>query len=147
MLHTTLTSPLAEEASILYTEGRWLDKDSLAPIATIFGMQVAVNRLSRNNTRGGQETCKAISVAENLRHLTLVQSFSAAKRKVGEEQHGLLRSHIVDAILPNQIWTLEASGVFIVQSTRNLIDDKILPKVEVPTKWVKVIPIKVNVHA
>ncbi|PWA89933.1 Endonuclease/exonuclease/phosphatase [Artemisia annua] len=68
-----------------------------------------------------------------------------------EEQHDILRSRIVHVILPNMsdrcTWTLEASSEFTVKSTRNLIDDMILPKVEVPTRWVKVIPINVNVHA
>ncbi|PWA79305.1 reverse transcriptase zinc-binding domain-containing protein [Artemisia annua] len=44
-------------------------------------------------------------------------------------------------------WSLEGSSEFTVKSTRILIDDKILPKVEVPTRWIKVIPIKINVDA
>ncbi|GJS59077.1 RNA-directed DNA polymerase, eukaryota [Tanacetum coccineum] len=36
----------------------------------------------------------------------------------------------------------DASGLFSVKSTRHLIDDNLLPKVNVPTRWVKVIPIK-----
>ncbi|GJR94428.1 RNA-directed DNA polymerase, eukaryota [Tanacetum coccineum] len=35
----------------------------------------------------------------------------------------------------------------LVKSTRICIDDNILPKNDVPTRWVKIIPIKVNIHA
>ncbi|GJR38965.1 RNA-directed DNA polymerase, eukaryota, reverse transcriptase zinc-binding domain protein [Tanacetum coccineum] len=98
------------------------------------------------------EAYKSISVAEKLSHSTLVHSFCRLPRGgVKEEQHDLLRSRIVNVILPNMIdrwiWTLEASGMFTVKSTRNHIDDNILPKVEVPTRWFKVIPIKVNILA
>nr|GEZ94420.1 RNA-directed DNA polymerase, eukaryota, reverse transcriptase zinc-binding domain protein [Tanacetum cinerariifolium] len=45
------------------------------------------------------------------------------------------------------IWSLEGSGDFSVASVRKLIDDKMLSKVAVKTRWIKVVPIKVNVHA
>ncbi|PWA66576.1 reverse transcriptase zinc-binding domain-containing protein [Artemisia annua] len=64
---------------------------------------------------------------------------------------GLICSRVAEVTLPNMSdhwsWSLEGSSEFTVKSTRILIDDKILPKVEVPTRWIKVIPIKVNVHA
>ncbi|GKB94008.1 RNA-directed DNA polymerase, eukaryota [Tanacetum coccineum] len=45
------------------------------------------------------------------------------------------------------IWSLEASGDFSVTTARHLIDDHLLPKGDVPTRWVKVVPIKINVFA
>nr|GEY48518.1 RNA-directed DNA polymerase, eukaryota, reverse transcriptase zinc-binding domain protein [Tanacetum cinerariifolium] len=39
-------------------------------------------------------------------------------------------------------WSLEGSQEFSVKSSRILIDNTILPKVEVPTRWLRVVPIK-----
>ncbi|GJS43787.1 RNA-directed DNA polymerase, eukaryota [Tanacetum coccineum] len=36
---------------------------------------------------------------------------------------------------------------FSVKSTREFIDDSMLPKTDVPTRWVKSIPIKINIFA
>ncbi|GJT47399.1 RNA-directed DNA polymerase, eukaryota, reverse transcriptase zinc-binding domain protein [Tanacetum coccineum] len=44
-------------------------------------------------------------------------------------------------------WSLEGSREFSVASVRKLIDDKTLPEVSVKSRWVKVVPIKVNIHA
>ena len=44
-------------------------------------------------------------------------------------------------------WVLENSGEFTVASARKLIDDKTLPEVASITRWVKYVPIKVNVLA
>nr|GEY68747.1 RNA-directed DNA polymerase, eukaryota [Tanacetum cinerariifolium] len=70
---------------------------------------------------------------------------------IEEEQLTLLSSRIIDISLPNMsdrwLWSLEAFGSFSVRSARIYIDENILPKVDVPTRWVKIIPIKVNIHA
>ena len=42
-------------------------------------------------------------------------------------------------------WSLDGSGEFSVRSVRCFIDDALLPKS--PTRWIKLIPIKVNVLA
>ncbi|GKA42579.1 RNA-directed DNA polymerase, eukaryota [Tanacetum coccineum] len=44
-------------------------------------------------------------------------------------------------------WDLNGVGVFRVKDVRNLLDESFLLKVEVPTRWIKSIPIKVNVFA
>ncbi|GJV46643.1 RNA-directed DNA polymerase, eukaryota, partial [Tanacetum coccineum] len=43
--------------------------------------------------------------------------------------------------------SLEATSVFSVKFVCQLIDDSNLPKEEVATRWVKVMPIKINVFA
>nr|GEZ59676.1 RNA-directed DNA polymerase, eukaryota [Tanacetum cinerariifolium] len=43
-------------------------------------------------------------------------------------------------------WNLESSGVFSVASMRKRIDDTMLPEVNSKLRWIKFVPIKVNVH-
>nr|GEV64901.1 RNA-directed DNA polymerase, eukaryota, reverse transcriptase zinc-binding domain protein [Tanacetum cinerariifolium] len=66
------------------------------------------------------ETCKLITVCMKLAQTSLDSSFRRA---------------------------LESSGDFSVASVRKVIDDKSLPKVDSKTRWIKYVPIKVNVHA
>ncbi|GKA24925.1 hypothetical protein Tco_0710958 [Tanacetum coccineum] len=48
---------------------------------------------------------------------------------------------VSDLILPQMqdrwTWSLNASGNFSVSSVRNVIDDVYLPKLDVPTRWVR----------
>nr|GFA51646.1 RNA-directed DNA polymerase, eukaryota [Tanacetum cinerariifolium] len=45
------------------------------------------------------------------------------------------------------IWSLEGYGDFSVASIRKVIDNKFLPNVSSKTRWVKCVPIKVNILA
>nr|GEY12507.1 RNA-directed DNA polymerase, eukaryota [Tanacetum cinerariifolium] len=47
----------------------------------------------------------------------------------------------------SQVWSIESSDVFFVKSARALIDDFIFPAVGSPTRWVKTVPIKINIFA
>ncbi|GJT77114.1 RNA-directed DNA polymerase, eukaryota, partial [Tanacetum coccineum] len=44
-------------------------------------------------------------------------------------------------------WTLDGSGEFSVASARKVIDDNRFPEVSTQTRWIKAVPIKVNIHA
>ena len=44
-------------------------------------------------------------------------------------------------------WSLDGSGEFSVASVRKLIDDHRMHTVSTKTRWSKVVPIKINVHA
>ncbi|GJT69272.1 ribonuclease H-like domain-containing protein [Tanacetum coccineum] len=70
---------------------------------------------------------------------------------IEEDQKCMLLSRKSGIILPNMldrwVWSLEASGEFSVKSARSLINDSLLPKEDVHTRWVKVVPIKINVFA
>ncbi|GJY42014.1 RNA-directed DNA polymerase, eukaryota [Tanacetum coccineum] len=72
------------------------------------------------------EMCKSISVAEKMGHIPLyLISFRRMPRGgVEQENYGLLCSKVADLVLPN-----------------------IINRSEVPTRWLRVVPIKVNVHA
>nr|GEV25975.1 hypothetical protein [Tanacetum cinerariifolium] len=95
---------------------------------------------------------ESISVAEKMGHPSLSYSFRRMPRGgVEQENYGLLCSKVVDLVLPNILdrwcWSLEDSQEFSVKSSRILIDNTILPKAEVPIRWLRFVHIKVNVHA
>ncbi|GJZ43502.1 hypothetical protein Tco_0590757 [Tanacetum coccineum] len=91
-----------------------------------------------------------MTVVEKINHASMVDSFRRPpKGDAEEEQLGFLLSCMDGLILTNildrWLWSLEATGEFFVKYVRSLIDDSILPDEEVTTRWVKVIPIKINV--
>ncbi|GJS74038.1 RNA-directed DNA polymerase, eukaryota, reverse transcriptase zinc-binding domain protein [Tanacetum coccineum] len=97
------------------------------------------------------ESCKDIVVASKLAHPCLDHSFRRAPRSgVEQEQFIALINQVQSVSLvpcrDRRVWSLEGSGEFSVASVRKLIDDKMLPEVSSKTRWVKAIPIKVNVH-
>ncbi|GJT37332.1 RNA-directed DNA polymerase, eukaryota, reverse transcriptase zinc-binding domain protein [Tanacetum coccineum] len=98
------------------------------------------------------ETCKGIDVAAKLAHISLDYSFCRDPRGGVEQAQFIdLRTKVADISLVNMrdrwTWALEGSGDFSVASVRKLIDDKRLPDVSSKTRWMKAIPIKVNIHA
>ncbi|GJU91524.1 RNA-directed DNA polymerase, eukaryota, reverse transcriptase zinc-binding domain protein [Tanacetum coccineum] len=72
-------------------------------------------------------------------------------RGAEDVQYRDLYSHTSKVLLLNMsdrwAWTLSTSEDFSVSSTRSYIDDVLLPKSDVPTRWVKMVPIKVNILA
>nr|GEX29265.1 RNA-directed DNA polymerase, eukaryota, reverse transcriptase zinc-binding domain protein [Tanacetum cinerariifolium] len=98
------------------------------------------------------ETCKGIDAAAKLAHISLDYSFRRDPRGgVEQAQFVDLWTKVADISLVNMrdrwTWALEGSGDFSVASVRKLIDDKRLLDVSSKTRWIKAIPIKVNVHA
>ena len=82
----------------------------------------------------------------------LDSSFRRALRGGAEQaQLEMLKDKVEGCTLVNYndswVWSLEGSGEFSVSSVRNLIDGFMLPEVSSKTRWIKEVPIKVNVHA
>ncbi|GJS76418.1 RNA-directed DNA polymerase, eukaryota [Tanacetum coccineum] len=95
---------------------------------------------------------KQISVAEKLSEALLIVSFRRAPRGGMEEEQFLrLVDLVASAILSNSnnrwVWLLDSSGEYSVSLARSYIDDLLLPTVGSPTRWVKVVPIKINIFA
>ncbi|GJX21087.1 RNA-directed DNA polymerase, eukaryota [Tanacetum coccineum] len=95
---------------------------------------------------------KDISVVEKFSHSSLAFSFRRLPRGgVEEEQFYNLISCTSACILlqieDRWVWSLSSTGDFSVNSTCSFIDDKLLPRFDSPTRWVKVIPIKINIFA
>ncbi|GJU85920.1 RNA-directed DNA polymerase, eukaryota, reverse transcriptase zinc-binding domain protein [Tanacetum coccineum] len=97
------------------------------------------------------ESCKRIDVAAKLGHSSMVYSFLRVPRS-GAEQSQLedLLTKIEGVSLMSMndrwVWSLESSGDFFVATVRKLIDDSRLSEVSFKTRWIKAVPIKVNVH-
>nr|GEY09647.1 RNA-directed DNA polymerase, eukaryota [Tanacetum cinerariifolium] len=80
---------------------------------------------------------------------------SSLRRDVrgGEESAQLSRiSDLLDTVVlsnmgDRRFWDLNGDGCFRVKYVRRMLDDMLLPKSDVPSIWVKQIPIKVNVLA
>ncbi|GKC83074.1 retrovirus-related pol polyprotein from transposon TNT 1-94 [Tanacetum coccineum] len=98
------------------------------------------------------ELKKGITVADKLIDASFVASFCRNPRGgVEEEQlHHLVELVGSISLSPSNDrweWLLGSSGEFSVHSARTFIDDILLPFVGDVTRWVKVVPIKVNILA
>nr|GEY83199.1 RNA-directed DNA polymerase, eukaryota [Tanacetum cinerariifolium] len=71
----------------------------------------------------------------------------------GAESHQLnLLTNLLDTVIlynMEDIWffDLNGDGRFCIKDVRCLLDDAFLPKADVPTRWIKSIPIKINIFA
>ncbi|GJS61724.1 RNA-directed DNA polymerase, eukaryota, reverse transcriptase zinc-binding domain protein [Tanacetum coccineum] len=95
---------------------------------------------------------KSITVAAKMGQLSLDHSFRRPPRGgIEDEQYRDLRTTTSNVLLPNMhdrwFWSLNSSGEFSVSSVRNYIDDFLLPKAGTPTRWIKLVPIKLNITA
>ncbi|GJT32678.1 RNA-directed DNA polymerase, eukaryota, reverse transcriptase zinc-binding domain protein [Tanacetum coccineum] len=98
------------------------------------------------------ETQKNISVALKLSHDDLMCSFRRAPRAGAEELQYIQLVKIMEGISlfdsnDRCRWSLEGYDEFTVASVRNLLDANSLPMVSSKTRWIKAVPIKVNIHA
>nr|GEU58632.1 RNA-directed DNA polymerase, eukaryota [Tanacetum cinerariifolium] len=98
------------------------------------------------------ETQKKIDVASKLSHSGLDVSFRCPPRGGVEiQQFEHMKEKVEGCILADMLdrwfWALEGSGEFTITSVRKMIDDFMLPEVSSKTRWIKAVPIKVNVHA
>nr|GEY03949.1 RNA-directed DNA polymerase, eukaryota, reverse transcriptase zinc-binding domain protein [Tanacetum cinerariifolium] len=102
--------------------------------------------------RLGDGVDKNISVADKLTHTTLAETFRREPRSdIEAVQLAKLEDQLEDVQLVNNrdrwAWSLNGSGEFSVASIRRLLDDIRLPDVSSQTRWIKAVPIKVNILA
>ncbi|GJS50779.1 RNA-directed DNA polymerase, eukaryota [Tanacetum coccineum] len=98
------------------------------------------------------ETCKWVTVGRKIAQPSLMHSFrrpprGGAEQAQMEELETLMQSVILTPISDRMTWKLDSSGEFYVASVRKLIDNKLLPEGDHETRWIKFVPMKVNIHA
>ncbi|GJV81698.1 RNA-directed DNA polymerase, eukaryota [Tanacetum coccineum] len=98
------------------------------------------------------ENVKDSSVADKLAHEDLERSFRRKPRGGRElQQLESIKQQISGCILSNSkdrwTWSLEGLGEFTVSSLREAIDSIFLPNDGSKTRWIKEVPIKVNIIA
>ncbi|GJY05619.1 RNA-directed DNA polymerase, eukaryota [Tanacetum coccineum] len=98
------------------------------------------------------EVDKNISVATKLRDSSLTESFRRPPRSGIEEENLLLLIANTSSVMLTNIsdrwsWQLDSFGVFSVKWVREFIDDSLLPRSAAHTRWIKHIPIKINIFA
>ncbi|GJR16920.1 RNA-directed DNA polymerase, eukaryota, reverse transcriptase zinc-binding domain protein [Tanacetum coccineum] len=98
------------------------------------------------------ENCKDVTVRAKMSDSSIDSSFRRNSR--GGAERGQYDALLVLVSTVNFIpiddmwrWTLESSGEFSVASIRRVIDEKRILSVHSRTRWVKYVPIKVNVLA
>ncbi|GJR07921.1 RNA-directed DNA polymerase, eukaryota [Tanacetum coccineum] len=94
---------------------------------------------------------KDISVADKM-NTSISSSFRRHVRGGVESQQLDQLSILLDTVILSNMddrwfWDLNGDGVFQVKDVRSMLDEAFLPKMEVPTRWIKSILIKVNVFA
>ncbi|GJW17430.1 RNA-directed DNA polymerase, eukaryota, reverse transcriptase zinc-binding domain protein [Tanacetum coccineum] len=95
---------------------------------------------------------KDIVVASKLAHNDLEKSLRRRPRGGCEQsQMEMLKSMLEGVSLNNSndrwSWSLDGTGDFSVSSVRRHIDDHVLPSGNKKTRWIKEVPIKINIHA
>ncbi|GJX93964.1 RNA-directed DNA polymerase, eukaryota, reverse transcriptase zinc-binding domain protein [Tanacetum coccineum] len=98
------------------------------------------------------ESRKDIVVASKLAHNDLEMSLRRRPRGGCEQsQMEMLKSMLEGVSLNNSndrwSWSLDGTGDFSVSSVRRHIDDHVLPSGNKKTRWIKEVPIKINIHA
>nr|GEW46120.1 RNA-directed DNA polymerase, eukaryota [Tanacetum cinerariifolium] len=96
------------------------------------------------------ECVKHVTVAAKLSDSSLIDSFRRPPRGGVEEEQLLgLIDNVDSVILSNSNdrwgWSFESSGEFSVKTARSHIDDFFLPSIDDPTRWIKIVPIKINI--
>ncbi|GKC39288.1 RNA-directed DNA polymerase, eukaryota, partial [Tanacetum coccineum] len=97
------------------------------------------------------DTNKVCTVADKI-NAPLTSSFCRTVRGGAESQQlayifDLLGSVILSNMEDKWVWDLNGDGEFRVKDVHTLLDETFLPKADIPTRWIKTIPIKVNIFA
>nr|GEX28844.1 RNA-directed DNA polymerase, eukaryota [Tanacetum cinerariifolium] len=97
------------------------------------------------------EANRDVSVAEKLTASNDGSFRRLARGGVKEQQfvqlQNLVDHCVLSSVSDRWVWSLSGDGLFRVKDARNLLDENFLPKSNNATRWVKFIPIKVNVFA
>ncbi|GJS54676.1 RNA-directed DNA polymerase, eukaryota [Tanacetum coccineum] len=97
------------------------------------------------------EINKDCTMADKLQFSVTSSLRRSVRGGVESSQLALLQMYIEGTLLSNMedrwVWDLNGEGVFRVKDVRILLDECFLPKAPTATRWVKYVPIKINVFA
>ncbi|GJY60989.1 kinase-like domain, phloem protein 2-like protein, partial [Tanacetum coccineum] len=98
------------------------------------------------------DTCRLITVGHKLSHLSLTESFRRIPRDgIEKTQVDNLKALLLTVSLNDSQdkwnWDKSKSGIYSVASARMVIDSQSLPKGDIETRWIRYVPIKVNILA
>ncbi|GJW82873.1 putative RNA-directed DNA polymerase [Tanacetum coccineum] len=106
------------------------------------------NRISFAIAKGINKDC---TVADKLQFSVTSSLRRSVRGGVESSQLALLQTYIEGTLLSNMedrwVWDLNGECVFRVKDVRILLDECFLPKAPTATRWVKYVPIKINVFA
>nr|GEV20284.1 RNA-directed DNA polymerase, eukaryota [Tanacetum cinerariifolium] len=81
----------------------------------------------------------ALSLRRSVRGVAETQQLESIQDLIG--------SKVLSNVQDRWVWDLNGEGNFCVKDARDLLDEIFLPKENVVTRWIKSIPIKINVFA
>nr|GEX33716.1 RNA-directed DNA polymerase, eukaryota, reverse transcriptase zinc-binding domain protein [Tanacetum cinerariifolium] len=131
---------------------RWTNVMASKNNSALLFQSLEMGGIHRSGTLFGVKIMKDISLESKLSHEDL--EFSLPRTPRGDREQVQLEK-LIDCLEGcslrdlNDRWSWSINGLcdFSVASVRKVIDDNNLPKSMSKTRWVKVVPIKVNVHA
>nr|GEW96635.1 hypothetical protein [Tanacetum cinerariifolium] len=156
--YSSLWSSIIKECNALKSQG--LDLISHCEIRVGYGMSTSFWHDQWLGDSCLRLSCPSLFVLENNKVCTVAAKMSAPfvsflRRDVRGREESAQLSRISDlldtVVLSNmgdrRFWDLNGDGCFRVKDVRRMLDDMLLSKYDVPSRWVKQIPIKVNVLA
>ncbi|GJS69137.1 RNA-directed DNA polymerase, eukaryota [Tanacetum coccineum] len=97
------------------------------------------------------EVNKMCTVADKLQGSVDLSLRRTIRGGIETQQLCHLQDFLGPVMLSNSVdrwvWDLNGSGVFRVKDVRNLLDESFLPKDATATRWIKYMPIKINVFS
>nr|GEY68329.1 RNA-directed DNA polymerase, eukaryota, reverse transcriptase zinc-binding domain protein [Tanacetum cinerariifolium] len=134
---------------------KWIGMDGKAGHASIWCD--IIKKMDRLSTRGiDLVSMMQIKIGNGSNTSFWEETFASSFRRLPrsgvefEEWRNMLES--LDGVLLSPVedrwkWVLNGSGVFTVALARQYIDNKRLPGTSSKSRWIKKVPIKVNIHA
>ncbi|GJT69646.1 RNA-directed DNA polymerase, eukaryota [Tanacetum coccineum] len=147
-------SPCSSQSSELFSYIISLYK---APVRVLHEMEMLQNKFFNGGSFQDRKITwvawnKEIVVANKMGASSVSASFrrdvrDGAKRQQWDDLSSIMNSVVLSSSKDRWTCDLSGDGEFKVKVIRNFIDDLFLPSSDVATRWVKFIPIKVNVFS
>ncbi|GJR99845.1 RNA-directed DNA polymerase, eukaryota, reverse transcriptase zinc-binding domain protein [Tanacetum coccineum] len=124
--------------------------DNFSRLVSTITLSSAVDRYVWSLENSGEFSVKSIRKVIDANCFPVIHSATRWVKYVPLKSNQLVE--LVDSVIlsisnDRWVWLLDPSGEYSVSSVRTYIDDLLLPTVGSPTRWAKVVPIKINIFA